>query len=311
MIPINKEEKRGIVGRCHEIPDLVEAAMKRAPKNMRTQAEVLLASRRRCCMCIFLDDNDKVRPGQIAHLNRNAGDPRFDNLVWLCLEHHDAYDTRRSQSKGYSEIEVRAYREQLYAKYPKSEAFEAKELQGEDNEPEVTNPIFGKVIDGKDNNLDFLKRPWRYPLWQVKNQPEYFAYRAQSGFDGVCLVERIDLPDGRIVIACIETAGNPGTSITNSVEVVALQVCERFDIAPDKLIWLEHYDALDDDGEWRWVKFGTMPPQGPFADPTWDVMTPDLWRSLRLRPRKRLRVSVGEYESKIRKMFHWPIEAFD
>jgi hypothetical protein len=285
--------------------------MTRAAISKRTQAKVFLASRRRCCLCLFLDGNDKVRPGQLAHLNRDASDKRFENLVWLCLEHHDAYDTRTSQSKGYSEIEVRAYRDQLYARHPKSEAFEAEELQGGEEEAEVTSPIFAKVIAKKANDLDFLSRPWRYPLWQVKNQPEFFAYRAQSGFDGVCLVERIDLPDGRIVVACIETAGNPGTSITNSVEVVALQVCERFDIAPDKLVWLEHYDALDEDGEWRWVEFGTVPPKGPFADPSWTVMTPELWRGLRLRPKKRLRVSVGEYESKLRKMFHWPMEAFD
>jgi len=216
-------------------------------------------------MCVFLEGNDKERPGQIAHLNRDASDSRFENLVWLCLEHHDAYDTRRSQSKGYSEIEVRAYRDQLHARHPKSEAFESNELPREEEESETQTSGYAKVIAKKDNNLDFLSRPWRYPLWQIKNQPEYFAYRAQSGFDGVCLVERIDLPDGRIVVACIQTAGNPGTGITNSVEVIALQVCERFDIPADKLVWLEHYDALPPDGEWRWVEFGTMPPEGPFA----------------------------------------------
>jgi hypothetical protein len=284
--------------------------MTRTAISKRTQAKVFLASRRRCCLCLYLDQIDKPRAGQLAHLNRDANDSRFENLVWLCLEHHDAYDTRTSQSKGYSEIEVRAHRDRLYERYPKSDAFEVEELQGEEEEGESNTSGYAKVIAKKANNLGFLSRPWRYPLWQVKNKPDLFAFKAKSGFDGVCLVERIDLPDGRIVVACIQTAGNPGTSITNSVEAVALQVCERFDIPADRLIWLEHYDGLGPE-EWMMVEFGTIPPKGPFADPSWTKMTPELWNDFRLRPRKRFKVSAGQYESKLRKMFQWPVEAIE
>jgi hypothetical protein len=79
------------------------------------ETEVLLASGRRCCLCVFLSNRDDVRKGQLAHLNRNATDTRFENLVWLCLEHHDEYDGRTSQLKGLSPGEVRAYRDRLYA----------------------------------------------------------------------------------------------------------------------------------------------------------------------------------------------------
>jgi hypothetical protein len=284
--------------------------MGRKKVDKTTEAMVLTASRRRCCLCVFIDKVDSGKRGQIAHLNKDASDSKFENLVYLCLEHHDLYDSHTSQSKGYTEVEVRHWRDELYRRYPKSQAMKKEALKPTEAVRERSSVSgYNKVIAKPSNDLGFISRPWRYPLWQIKNQPEYFAFRAKSGFDGVCLVERIDLPDGRIVVACIQTAGNPGTSITNSVEEIALQVCERFEIPTDRLVWLEHYDALGAADEWRLVEFGTMPPKGHFAFPKWTKMTPELWHGLRLRPKKRIKVWCGQYESKLRKMFHWPMEA--
>lgn len=78
-----------------------------------TQAEVLVQSRRRCCVCFGLNRDDSVKRGQIAHLDRNRDNNDFENLVFLCLEHHDEYDSRTSQSKGLAQTEVERYREEL------------------------------------------------------------------------------------------------------------------------------------------------------------------------------------------------------
>lgn len=121
----------------------------------------------------------------------------------------------------------------------------------------------------------------------------------------MCLIERIDIPDGRTVIACIEFAGNPGQSITNCVEELCFQICERFKILADRLVWLEHYD-YDDWADWRMVTFGQTPPSGPFADPKWLDMTPQLWHELRLKPRKKLKMVRNDFESKLTKLFYWP-----
>jgi WD40 repeat protein len=64
---------------------------------------------------VFQRGTDEVRAGQIAHLDQNRTNPTFDNLVYLCLEHHDQYDSRTSQSKGLTEHEVRVLRTRLYA----------------------------------------------------------------------------------------------------------------------------------------------------------------------------------------------------
>ncbi|MEI7145473.1 hypothetical protein WCT84_17965 [Pectobacterium brasiliense] len=82
-----------------------------------TQADVVIKSKRRCPLCVFIDGNETERPGQIAHLNGDNTDDRFENLVWLCLEHHDKFDSTTRQTKNYTEIEVRTYRNKLYEKY--------------------------------------------------------------------------------------------------------------------------------------------------------------------------------------------------
>lgn len=268
------------------------------------EKEVLVASRRRCCLCVFLLDKSEVCQGQLAHLNRDATDSRTENLVFLCLVHHDEYDSRRSQSKGFSQLEVQEYRNRLYRQYQTS--------TGADDTVELA-PLkeisqYEHLRRRFDQDLAFTKDPWRYPLWQVANKPDFFAYKSGNRCDGVCLIERIDLPDGRIVIACIEATGNPGNSITNCVEDLCFQVCETFDIPAERLVWLEHYD-YDDDGEWSMVTFERRPPQNPFENPKWTAMTPGMWRSLALKPRRKMAKWHGEFRSKLTKLVRWPTEA--
>ncbi len=76
--------------------------------------KVLVASRRRCCVCFGLEGNLAVKKGQNAHLDRDASNCSEDNLAFLCLDHHDAYDSTTSQAKGFVLNEIKAYRSKLY-----------------------------------------------------------------------------------------------------------------------------------------------------------------------------------------------------
>jgi len=89
----------------------------RKKTSMKKEAKVLIMSRRRCCICFGLNRDDNIKKGQIAHLDRNNENDDFDNLAFLCLEHHDEYDGKTSQSKGMTTDEVKVYREELYAHY--------------------------------------------------------------------------------------------------------------------------------------------------------------------------------------------------
>src|SRR5436309_2662422 len=88
------------------IPKLIETA-------------VLTKCHRRCCLCFYLQQRDEVRKGQIAHLNHDPTDHRPENLVYLCLDHHDEFDSATSLSKGLSESEVRHYRDCLHQHFEK------------------------------------------------------------------------------------------------------------------------------------------------------------------------------------------------
>lgn len=46
-----------------------------------TQANVLLKSRRRCCLCFWLKGEDEVKKGQLAHLDGDNENAAEDNLV--------------------------------------------------------------------------------------------------------------------------------------------------------------------------------------------------------------------------------------
>ena len=79
-----------------------------------TQASVLLKSRRRCCLCFWLEGEDEVKKGQLAHLDGDNENAAEDNLAFLCLEHHDEYDSTRRLSKGLRQREVTKWRDELY-----------------------------------------------------------------------------------------------------------------------------------------------------------------------------------------------------
>jgi hypothetical protein len=84
------------------------------------ETELFTKSGRRCAICFALEGDAAVKPGQIAHLDRDPSNNKFENLCFLCQLHHDQYDSRTSQTKGLTEPEVRSYREKLYAEWPRS-----------------------------------------------------------------------------------------------------------------------------------------------------------------------------------------------
>ncbi|HWY69819.1 MAG TPA: hypothetical protein VNX88_14205 [Terriglobales bacterium] len=74
---------------------------------------VLTTSRRRCCLCFALRGDEGQKKGQIAHLDHDPSNNDSGNLAFMCLEHHDQYDTKPSQSKGFTLQEVKRYRAEL------------------------------------------------------------------------------------------------------------------------------------------------------------------------------------------------------
>lgn len=87
---------------------------KRKPIPQEVITLVLVSSARRCCLCFGLNGDFEQKQGQVAHVDHNSGNPDFDNLAFLCLNHHDQYDGQTRQSKGFTVDELKAYRSLLY-----------------------------------------------------------------------------------------------------------------------------------------------------------------------------------------------------
>jgi hypothetical protein len=96
-----------------------------------------LLSRRRCCVCFGLSGDIEVKAGQIAHLDCDNKNNELDNLAFLCLAHHDQYDSKTSQSKGLRENEIKHFRTELYNNVSAALSHAEEkflELFGKDNE---------------------------------------------------------------------------------------------------------------------------------------------------------------------------------
>lgn len=83
----------------------------KTPANV--ESTLLLRCRRRCAICYGIDRDSTTKRGQIAHLDRNPSNNALDNLAFLCLVHHDEYDSKPSQSKRLTITEVKVYRAEL------------------------------------------------------------------------------------------------------------------------------------------------------------------------------------------------------
>lgn len=79
------------------------------------QTEVLVRSRRRCCICFGLDRDQSQKEGHIAHLDGDRNNNVPSNLAFLCFNHHNKYDGQTGQAKGLTLGEVTRYREELHS----------------------------------------------------------------------------------------------------------------------------------------------------------------------------------------------------
>ena len=87
--------------------------MSRKAVSEKIQAGILFKCRRRCALCFGLDNDFSEKKGQIAHIDRDNTNNNEENLVFLCLDHHNLYDSKFKQTKNFTQLEVKTYKEKL------------------------------------------------------------------------------------------------------------------------------------------------------------------------------------------------------
>ena len=114
---------------CHHIELEAHAWRRKAIPN-EVQKNVLIKSRRRCCLCFGLEGRDEDQKGQIAHLDGDNENAAEDNLAFLCFDHHDEFDGTTRLAKGLREDEVKHWRDHLYRAKASADAAKASETSG-------------------------------------------------------------------------------------------------------------------------------------------------------------------------------------
>lgn len=115
-------------------------------------------------MCFGLNFDSGRKPGQIAHVDRNRENNRPGNLVFLCLDHHNEYDSRTSQAKGISRKEIKHHRDSLYDYVEKAEGAIWTEESGKptdrtaDDSMRVSLEVYDRRIVIYRAVRDFLER---------------------------------------------------------------------------------------------------------------------------------------------------------
>jgi hypothetical protein len=76
-------------------------------------------------------------------LDRDSSNDTPANLLFLCLAHHDQYDSRPRQSKGLTEQEVRGYAADLRAELERRLAAGVLESPAAPSAPSITVNVTG------------------------------------------------------------------------------------------------------------------------------------------------------------------------
>lgn len=113
----------------------------------------------------------------------------------------------------------------------------------------------------------------------------YFTYTSKNKLKGMCKLEVYRKWKGVIIVAT-EMPNNPGQSITNTAETIATQFLRKYNISPQGMTWIEHYDEEQ-------VKAGHIIAESfarvhfefdwlacKFINPTWVYVSPETYRRL-------------------------------
>ena len=114
-----------------------------------------------CCVCVGLNADLSPKHLQILHLDHDPSNDAKNNLVALCLDHHDDYDTIPRLSKKLSKGEVLIYRRKLDLLIDQRDqqvTLQFKEVGGKQANLSANAQVLGQVIEAQDTALTLLAK---------------------------------------------------------------------------------------------------------------------------------------------------------
>jgi len=126
--------------------------MPRKPFPQSVETAVLVRCKRRCALCFGLNNDSSEKQGQIAHIDDGENIDE-KNAAWLCIPHHELYDSTSRQAKGYTPGELRSHLETFWAFVSTIKHETKDELAGRHESPAV-----GVGLDVYDRRLPIYQR---------------------------------------------------------------------------------------------------------------------------------------------------------
>ena len=105
-----------------------------------------------------------------------------------------------------------------------------------------------------------------------------FDFTGLWGIASKCGLKRFSLNGKDCILVSELYLDNPGTSITQVTTSLAMQVCEKFSIDPQNLIYIEHCPDMNSklsfyNEEFYKVNFEII--DGKFVNPSWQMLAMD------------------------------------
>lgn len=227
--------------------------MKRPSLPQGVEIEVLRRSGRRCALCFGVDNDFSEKQGQIAHLDKNPSNHAVGNLAYLCLNHHDRFDGKTSQSKGYRSAEIRVYREELYERVSSrkdgNDLFDKEVARFEERYEAV------KRVEARFSSFGPSKEVLQKQILTRCSAVFEFlrtAHGSPDSADHILLMETLEIPPG--VEGLVAEGDLPTTWLEETEELVSIWMAGIASYEQCTDIVFEFEDRYDLD--LHWILFG-------------------------------------------------------
>ena len=112
----------------------------------------------------------------------------------------------------------------------------------------------------------------------INNTDQIFNFKGIWDIDSKCGLEIFTKNKDSVVVVTELYKDNPGTSVTEAATLLVKQICDKFGLNPDNMIYIEHNPPTKSklsfyDEEFFLVKFTFQ--NGTFINPTWRKLSDD------------------------------------
>jgi hypothetical protein len=113
-------------------------------------------------------------------------------------------------------------------------------------------------------------------IMENKYQDQVYHFKGLWDLPSICGLKIVEKADKSIIIATDLYDNNPGTSITEWNSKLAMEICNKYQLNPEKIIFIEHTPNKETKLEFNRETFFQVNftiENGKFVNPDWNQLT--------------------------------------